>query len=85
MTFCTEVGGVSSESVAPGDVIVIPPTGLSMPCDAALLTGHAIVNEAMLTGGCVSVGVGVGVCVVCGGVYVGVSVGGCGGGCGCVR
>ncbi|KAL5475535.1 hypothetical protein EMCRGX_G025362 [Ephydatia muelleri] len=41
---------VASESLVPGDILVIPPTGMTMPCDAALLTGTAIVNEASLTG-----------------------------------
>lgn len=41
---------VSSEDLVPGDVLVIPKNGMSMPCDAALLTGNCIVNEAMLTG-----------------------------------
>lgn len=41
---------MSSTSLVPGDILVIPPSGLTVPCDAALLTGHAIVNEAMLTG-----------------------------------
>ena len=41
---------MSSTSLVPGDVLVVPPSGLTVPCDAALLTGHAIVNEAMLTG-----------------------------------
>ena len=77
------MGGVSSEDVVPGDVIVIPSTGLAMPCDAALLTGHAIVNEAMLTGVCVCVCMCVCVCV-CVWVWVGVGVCGCGCGCGCV-
>ena len=45
-----ELEGVASEDLVPGDVLVIPPRGMSMPCDAALLSGHAIVNEAMLTG-----------------------------------
>ena len=40
----------SSEDLVPGDVLVIPKNGMSMPCDAALLTGNCIVNEAMLTG-----------------------------------
>ena len=46
----SELEGVPSEDLVPGDVLVIPPRGMSMPCDAALLSGHAIVNEAMLTG-----------------------------------
>ncbi len=46
----TEVEGVASEDLVPGDVLVIPPTGLVLPCDAALISGQAIVNEAMLTG-----------------------------------
>jgi P-type E1-E2 ATPase len=33
----------------PGDIIVVP-EGRSLPCDLVLLTGTAIVNEAMLTG-----------------------------------
>ena len=41
---------MSSKNLVPGDVLVVPPSGLALPCDAALLTGHAIVNEAMLTG-----------------------------------
>ncbi len=41
---------VASESLVPGDVLVIPPTGMMVPCDAALLSGNAILNEAMLTG-----------------------------------
>ena len=34
----------------PGDVLVVPRNGMTMPCDSVLLTGNAIVNEAMLTG-----------------------------------
>ena len=41
---------MASEDLVPGDVLVIPPTGLVLPCDAALISGQAIVNEAMLTG-----------------------------------
>ena len=50
MFLSPEVRGVPSESLVPGDVLVVPPTGMTVPCDAALLSGHAIVNEAMLTG-----------------------------------
>ena len=44
------VEGVPSETLAPGDVLVVPPSGMDVPCDAVLLSGQAIVNEAMLTG-----------------------------------
>ena len=40
---------VESSELVPGDVIVVP-QGFSLPCDLILLTGTAIVNEAMLTG-----------------------------------
>ncbi|XP_023338513.1 probable cation-transporting ATPase 13A3 isoform X5 [Eurytemora carolleeae] len=36
--------------LVPGDLIVLPKTGCTMSCDVVLLTGTAIVNEAMLTG-----------------------------------
>lgn len=38
-----------SSNLVPGDVAVIP-EGAMLPCDFILLTGSAIVNEAMLTG-----------------------------------
>lgn len=41
---------VDSNSLVPGDVLVVPPNGCVMCCDAVLLTGSAIVNESMLTG-----------------------------------
>ena len=41
---------VSSEDLVPGDVIVIPPQGVLMHSDAALISGNCIVNESMLTG-----------------------------------
>lgn len=44
------VHDVSSETLVPGDVLVIPRDGMMMPCDSVLLTGNVIVNEAMLTG-----------------------------------
>ena len=40
---------VDSTDLVPGDVIVVP-EGMSLPCDMVLLSGSAIVNEAMLTG-----------------------------------
>ena len=36
--------------LVPGDVILIPETTSTMPCDAVLLNGTCIVNESMLTG-----------------------------------
>jgi len=40
---------VDSSQLLPGDIVVVP-EGKSLPCDLVLLTGTAIVNEAMLTG-----------------------------------
>lgn len=40
---------VSSEKLVPGDIIEVP-TGTKIPCDAIVLTGSAVVNEAVLTG-----------------------------------
>ena len=40
---------VNSTELVPGDVVVVP-EGKNLPCDLVLLTGSAIVNEAMLTG-----------------------------------
>jgi len=39
-----------SSQLVPGDVIIIPPAGCVMSCDAVLLSGTAIVDESMLTG-----------------------------------
>jgi len=41
---------ISTSSLVPGDVIVLPPTGCMMSCDAVLITGNAVVDEGMLTG-----------------------------------
>ncbi|KAG6448590.1 probable cation-transporting ATPase 13A3 [Manduca sexta] len=41
---------VNACRLVPGDVLVLPPDGCVMPCDAVLLTGTCIVNESMLTG-----------------------------------
>ena len=44
---------VTNYDLVPGDVIEVPANGCMMLCDAVLLTGNCIVNEAMLTGECV--------------------------------
>lgn len=41
---------MSSLDLVPGDCILVPPEGLILPCDAALLAGECMVNESMLTG-----------------------------------
>ncbi|CAH2099177.1 unnamed protein product [Euphydryas editha] len=41
---------VPSRALCPGDVLALPPRGCTLLCDAALLTGAAVVNESMLTG-----------------------------------
>ncbi|XP_044741130.1 polyamine-transporting ATPase 13A3 isoform X2 [Chrysoperla carnea] len=41
---------ISTEHLVPGDILEIPPHGCTMQCDAVLLTGNCILNEAMLTG-----------------------------------
>ncbi|XP_068220779.1 polyamine-transporting ATPase 13A3-like isoform X6 [Palaemon carinicauda] len=40
----------SMADLVPGDIVVIPPNGCIMACDAVLISGNAIVNESMLTG-----------------------------------
>ena len=40
----------SSSELVPGDILVIPPEGMDMQCDAVLLSGRVIVNESSLTG-----------------------------------
>ncbi|CAH2075248.1 unnamed protein product, partial [Iphiclides podalirius] len=41
---------VTGTRLVPGDVLVLPPDGCLMSCDAMLLSGNCIVNESMLTG-----------------------------------
>ena len=41
---------LDSSELVPGDLISIPADGCTMTCDAVLITGTCIVNEAMLTG-----------------------------------
>ncbi|XP_071500491.1 polyamine-transporting ATPase 13A3-like [Diadema antillarum] len=52
VTVCRVYGeeAINSSEVVPGDVIIIPPHGCIMSCDAALISGNCIVNESMLTG-----------------------------------
>ncbi|XP_074601834.1 polyamine-transporting ATPase anne boleyn isoform X2 [Brevipalpus obovatus] len=45
-----QVEEIESTKLVPGDVIVVPPYGCVMQCDAVLINGNAIVNESMLTG-----------------------------------
>ena len=40
----------AEDQLVPGDVIIIPPQGCTMTCDAVLINGTCIVNESMLTG-----------------------------------
>lgn len=48
--FLAETEAILSTELVPGDVLLVPPEGLTMPCDAVLLSGTAIANESMLTG-----------------------------------
>jgi predicted P-type ATPase len=41
---------ISSRDLVPGDLFEVPEDGLALPCDAILVGGSVIVNEAMLTG-----------------------------------
>ncbi|KAF6029314.1 ATP13A2 [Bugula neritina] len=41
---------ITNYELVPGDVIEIPANGCMMLCDAVLMSGNCIVNEAMLTG-----------------------------------
>ncbi|XP_006820639.1 polyamine-transporting ATPase 13A3-like, partial [Saccoglossus kowalevskii] len=45
-----DIEDVWERELVPGDVLIIPPHGCSMTCDAVLLSGNCIVNESMLTG-----------------------------------
>ncbi|XP_071998708.1 probable cation-transporting ATPase 13A5 [Engystomops pustulosus] len=45
-----ELEEVQSQSLVPGDVIVLGGNKLYLPCDAILISGGCTVNEAMLTG-----------------------------------
>ncbi|WKY03868.1 hypothetical protein Q1695_005098 [Nippostrongylus brasiliensis] len=41
---------IDSEQLVPGDILLIPPHGCLLQCDAVLMNGTVIVNESMLTG-----------------------------------
>ncbi|XP_031758594.1 probable cation-transporting ATPase 13A4 [Xenopus tropicalis] len=45
-----EVKEVESQSLVPGDVIIITGSKLFLPCDAVLISGSCTINEGMLTG-----------------------------------
>ncbi|TKR72576.1 hypothetical protein L596_020001 [Steinernema carpocapsae] len=45
-----QVQKISSDQLVPGDVLLIPPNGCILQCDAVLMSGTVIVNESMLTG-----------------------------------
>ncbi|XP_043505949.1 polyamine-transporting ATPase 13A3 isoform X1 [Polistes fuscatus] len=45
-----QTASIPAERLVPGDILVIPPHGCTMTCDAVLLTGNCILNESMLTG-----------------------------------
>lgn len=45
-----EINRLDSKLLVPGDVFIIPHSGLNVPCDAVLITGRCIVNESSLTG-----------------------------------
>jgi len=45
----TALQEIDSSGLVPGDIVKVP-QGRALPCDLILLTGSAIVNEAMLTG-----------------------------------
>uniref|UniRef100_A0A0N4ZYF8 Cation-transporting ATPase n=1 Tax=Parastrongyloides trichosuri TaxID=131310 RepID=A0A0N4ZYF8_PARTI len=41
---------INSAFLVPGDILLVPPHGCNLQCDAVLMNGTVIVNEAMLTG-----------------------------------
>ena len=41
---------INSSELVPGDIFILPEDGLAMPCDAILINGQVIMNEAILTG-----------------------------------
>lgn len=45
-----KVKEISSKDLVPGDLFIIPEAKITVPCDAILLSGSVILNEALLTG-----------------------------------
>ncbi|KAK2711282.1 polyamine-transporting ATPase 13A2-like [Artemia franciscana] len=41
---------IPTSELVPGDILVLPKGGWTIPCDAVVLQGNCIVNECMLTG-----------------------------------
>lgn len=50
LAYLVDTFEIGSDKLVPGDVIIIPPNGFLMLCDAVLISGTCIVNESMLTG-----------------------------------
>uniref|UniRef100_A0A8C5QCH5 Cation-transporting ATPase n=1 Tax=Leptobrachium leishanense TaxID=445787 RepID=A0A8C5QCH5_9ANUR len=50
VTLLQKNGEVKSQSLVPGDVIILARNNLFLPCDAILISGGCTVNEGMLTG-----------------------------------
>ena len=44
------VQSVQSETLVPGDIVLIPQNGAKIVYDAVLLSGHCIINESSLNG-----------------------------------
>ena len=44
------VRSVQSETLVPGDIVLIPQNGAKIVYDAVLLSGHCIINESSLNG-----------------------------------
>ncbi|KAI1725904.1 e1-E2 ATPase domain-containing protein [Ditylenchus destructor] len=45
-----QIHETASDTLVPGDILLIPPHGCVLQCDAIVMTGTVIVNESMLTG-----------------------------------
>lgn len=54
--FSTGFKELESHYLVPGDVFLLDGKKLSLPCDAVLIDGSCIVNEGMLTGTALELG-----------------------------